>query len=248
MDAVARGTASNRVGVACVDAEFVVEDGAANACGRKGIPVLVDDRGKTVAKGSVEGVGKPDNFVKFSLVGSWVPEDAVGAFDGEVEGVGGLAEDGRMTIAGEQVEIFVDIVGGWIRYKITVGRFGPPYFGGNVDDEGKSGRGQPCNGRRLCRRAYGKSEWRRWRWLNFSVNATREWSIVLAVSCKFDVLVGELVRVSQAGRLSMWGRAAGVTVGLVIVEAALEGGCRVMGKVVWRLRARKVLEAQSIRP
>ena len=54
---------------------------------------------------------------------------------------------------------------------------------------------------------------------------------------------------SQAGRLSIFGLAVevGLGVGGVGVEG-VAGGRRVMGKVVWSVRAKNWLEAQSMRP
>ena len=53
-----------------------------------------------------------------------------------------------MAITGKQVKVFINVVGGWIGDKVAVRGFGSPYFGGNIDDKRKSGRGQPCNRRR----------------------------------------------------------------------------------------------------
>ena len=59
------------------------------------------------------------------------------------------------------------------------------------------------------------------------------------------------MRVTHAGRLSMFGLAGWLGLGFEVVVGGLEvaaGGRRVMGKVVWSFLAKNWLEAQSMRP
>eukprot|EP00977_Amphora_coffeiformis_P008566 scaffold1939_cov84-Amphora_coffeaeformis.AAC.1 len=110
VDAIARGATGLRGGVAGVDAEFVVEDRPVDASGSEGVPVGLDDGGESVPVTGFKGGGDGDDRVEFSLVEGRVPEDAVVAGDGEVEGCGGLAQEGAVAIAGKDVEVFVDVV------------------------------------------------------------------------------------------------------------------------------------------
>ena len=56
--------------------------------------------------------------------------------------------------------------------------------------------------------------------------------MVVAVSWRREVVLEGLVRVSQAGRLSMFGRAAGSFGDVDGAGSAADGVCRDMGKVV----------------
>ena len=85
MDAVTRGSAGNGFGVAGVDAKFVMEDGSANTFGGEGVPKLVDNGSEAVSVVGVEVCWKFYVFVEFGLMFGGIPEDAVGAIDGEVE-------------------------------------------------------------------------------------------------------------------------------------------------------------------
>ena len=79
VDAVAWWTASDRFGVAGVDAEFIIENGAADALWGERVPVLVDNRCEAGFVIGVEGGRKGNRLVKVGLVLGSVPNDAVGA-------------------------------------------------------------------------------------------------------------------------------------------------------------------------
>lgn len=69
-------------------------------------------------------------------MGGCIPEDAIVAADGEVVGVLCLAEEGTVAVGWEEVEVFIDVVGGGVRNGVAVGWLGSPDLGGNVDEEG----------------------------------------------------------------------------------------------------------------
>ena len=94
VDAATWWAAGNGVGVAGVDAKFAVQDGSADAGGNEGVPAFLDDGSEVVAELRFEEFGKADHFIKFGLVQASIPGDAIGAFDGEIERVGGLTENG----------------------------------------------------------------------------------------------------------------------------------------------------------
>lgn len=110
VDTVSRGAAGDRVGVACVDAKFVIKDWAAHAGGYEGVPIFMNDGSETGAKFGLKMVGKANDFVEFGLVLGGLPSDAVGSVNGEVEGVGCLAEDCGSTVGWKQVQVFIDVV------------------------------------------------------------------------------------------------------------------------------------------
>eukprot|EP00977_Amphora_coffeiformis_P024066 scaffold15004_cov235-Amphora_coffeaeformis.AAC.1 len=151
MDAIARRATGSRGGVASVDAEFVVEDGPVDAGGGKGVPVGLDDGGEAFPVAGFEGGGNGDDGVEFSLVEGRVPEDAVVAGDGEVEGCGGLAQEGAVAIAGKDVEVFVDVIVVGFGSVVSAGRFRSPDLWGDVDQEGAGGMMSEVGGKRAWR-------------------------------------------------------------------------------------------------
>ena len=154
MDTIPGWATGDRVSIASVDAEFIIQDRAADADGNEGIPVILDNGCEAGTKGGRKVVGKADGFVKFSLVFGSVPGDAVVPRDGEVKWVGRLAEDGGSAVRREEVQILVHVVRCWVGKGVAVGRFGSPNFGWYVDDEGESGGWGPYDGRRRGHRAY----------------------------------------------------------------------------------------------
>ena len=135
VDAVPRRAASNRLGVASVDAKFIVEDWATDADSNERVPVILNNGGELFAAFGLEGGGKLDDFVEFGLVFAGIPQDAVVTFDGEVEGGACLAEQSGAAVRREQVQVFIDVVRCLGGNGPPVDWFGPPYFGRHVDDE-----------------------------------------------------------------------------------------------------------------
>ena len=114
VDTIARGSTCYWVSVAGVNAELIVQHGAADADGDERVPVFLNGGGESSAEVGIEVLWKVDNFVELGLVFRCVPGDAIRAGDGKVEGVGGLAEDGGAAVRREKVEVFVDIIWGGI--------------------------------------------------------------------------------------------------------------------------------------
>lgn len=133
MDAVANGSAGHWFGRASIDAEFIIKDRAVHACSGKGVPIGLDDESEAGAAFGVEGGRQFDYFIKFFLVKGGIPFNAVASCDGEVKGWGGRAEDGSMTVGGEEVEILINVVGLDVVGCVDVGRLGSPDFWGDVD-------------------------------------------------------------------------------------------------------------------
>ena len=231
VDAVTRWSACDGIGVTGVDAEFVVENGPADSTGDEGVPIFMDDGGEAVRELSVEVIREANDFVKFGLVEITVPNDTVWPVDGEVERVGGLTKDSGATVRRKEVQVFIDVVGGRVRDEVAVWRFGSPDFGWCVNDEGEGRRRRgPCGKWRRNRRAYRKSmSSTKLSWWNLSTKAGKEVSVEAAVSWRVLVEGRGWVLVSQAGRLSMLGRAREVGLGET-VEGVGEAGC---GEGVW---------------
>ena len=76
-----------------------------------------------------------------------MPEDPISASDGEVKGLGCLAEDGTAAVGGEKVKVLIDVVEGDI-VRVGVDGLGTPDLRGNVDDKGgRFDSGAPHEGR-----------------------------------------------------------------------------------------------------
>ena len=76
-----------------------------------------------------------------------MPKDPVSAADGEVKGLGCLAEDGTFAIGGEEVKVLINVVERDV-VGVGVDRFRTPDFWRDVDDEGGGfGSGMPHEGR-----------------------------------------------------------------------------------------------------
>ena len=81
VDATMRGFAGGRLGIASVDAKFVIEDGAADSFGNKGVPVFMNNGGEAGAVVKQNGIGEADDLVKFGLVFENNPDDMIILFD-----------------------------------------------------------------------------------------------------------------------------------------------------------------------
>ena len=138
-------SAGNRCSGSCVDAEFAVHDWPGDARGDEGVPTSVDDAGEAGGEGGVEVGGDRDDAVELGLMFGCVPENDVVATDGEVEGLGGLAEWGAVAVGWEQVKVFVDVVGILGVDGEAVGGFGSPDLWWCIDEEGS---GWPRGGQR----------------------------------------------------------------------------------------------------
>ena len=94
-----------------------------------------DDLDEAVAVRGGEFGGERDDAVEFRLVLGGVPEDTVSAPDAVVEWGLGLAEDGAFAVGGEEVEVFINVVGVFVWVRVFVGRFGSPDFWREVNEE-----------------------------------------------------------------------------------------------------------------
>ena len=75
-----------------------------------------------------------DDAVEFFLVFGCIPEDAVVAVNGEIEGVDCLPKESGTAIRWEEVKVFVDVVGGGGRDSVTVRGFRAENLGWDVDN------------------------------------------------------------------------------------------------------------------
>ena len=117
--AVSLAFAGDSAGGAGINAKLVMKHGAANAVGKKGIPVVADDRRELGLDIWGQRCGDGNGFVKFGLVQQGVKQDNIGA--------GGRGEKFRFAESASELRknevVFVDIRVRILR-NVFVRRFG----------------------------------------------------------------------------------------------------------------------------
>jgi hypothetical protein len=128
---ITRFATADGLGTASIDSEFEPKDGFANAGFVEDVPVLLDHHFDATTNGEVDMVADADMLFKLGSISSGIPKVNIGASRLE----GGRKTTDRIAILGEDEQIVVDIVA-VIQRNISVGWFGPPDLGRNINHEG----------------------------------------------------------------------------------------------------------------